>query len=278
MPIEQHTLVVSTKVKGDLQKSMQMIRRESEGAVKSTDKFATATKRLSPKPLHNVANAANKANMGLLNMLKSATLLGYNIQGVALLAVNKLRTSFVDLTDQYNRVIGQMEKYSGSSKRATELTHQLQDIAVTTGWDLDSLSSTFTKLGTGLEQFGQTEQDLLEITEGLGLKFRQMGDEGARLPKVTGQLVTLFTSATFSFSKFESLLGRGRAEQLFGDIAKAMGEIPGVDLKGAAKRGESAMSVLQKAFRAGKVSTDEIADAFIRVAKKGRDINRLRPR
>lgn len=269
MPIEQHTLVVSTKVKGDLGKAMQKIRMEGEGAAKASDRLSASTKKLSPAPLNNMANAAKKANRGLLNMLKSATLMGYNLQGLVLLAVNKLRSSFVDLSDQYNRVIGQMEKYSGSSAKATELTHKLQEVAVTTGWDLDSLSSTFTKLGTGLEQFGQTEEDLIEITQGLGLKFRQMGDDGKRLPKVAGQLVTLFTSATFQFSKFDALLGRGRAEQLFGDIAKEMGKIPGVDLEGAAKRGESAMSVLQKAFKEGTIDAHQISSAFIRVAKSG---------
>ena len=96
-PIEEHTLVVSTKVKGDLAKSMKMIKDESEGAAKSTKKFDAASKRLSPKPLQSVASAANMANKSLLNMVKSATLMGYNLQGIALLAINKLRTSFIDL-------------------------------------------------------------------------------------------------------------------------------------------------------------------------------------
>ena len=267
MPTETYTLTVGTKVKGDLQAAMERIGKSTKGVVKSTDQLGKELKQIKPTSLNRLAAAAKKAGSGFLSMLKNATLFGTNLQGLVLIAVNKLRTSFVELTDQYNRVIGQMELYSGSAAKATELTHQLQDASIDTGWDLDALSSTMTKLGVGMEQFGQSEEELIDMTKGLGLVFRDMGADGDKLAKVAGNLATLFTRSTVPFEKLESLLGRGRHEQLFRGIGQELIKIKGIDLTEFGNRGKNAMQIIEREMKKGTVTGKDLHTALDNITK-----------
>lgn len=270
MPIEETlTLKVDTKVKKALIDALQKIGTEGKKGASAVNQIDKNMKKLNPGPLNRLASAANRANGGLLEMVKSTTLMGYNLQGIVLVAVNKLRTSFVDMTDQFNRVIGQMTLLSGSSEEAARLTYKLQEAAVATGWSLDNMSSGMTKLHVGIKQYGVDADRAIELTKNFGLWMRAMGDEGKRVPKVLGNLVTMFQRSTLSLEKLETLLGRGRAEQFLARIGDNYTKIAKIDLSDPINKGLSAMQIFDREMKKGTINFQQFFEIFQKTIDEG---------
>ena len=268
MPVvETLTLKVDAKVKRALIDSLAKIGKEGEKGAKNADKLDKNIRKVSPAPINRLADAANRANGGLLNMVKSTTLMGYNLQGIVLVAINKLRSSFVDMTDQFNRVIGQMNLWTGSMEEARAATYRLQEVSIDTGWTLDDLSSSTTKLDVGFKNLGLSTNETIDIVRGLGLQFRAMGAEGKKLPKVIGNLSTIFQRDVVAFEKLESLLGRGRHEQLFQAIADQLIKIKGIDMNDFANKGKNAMMIVKAAMDAGVISGRDLQEVIVRIGK-----------
>ena len=270
MPIEETlTLKVDTKVKKALIDALQKIGTEGKKGASAVNQIDKNMKKLNPGPLNRLASAANRANGGLLEMVKSTTLMGYNLQGIVLVAVNKLRTSFVDMTDQFNRVIGQMTLLSGSSEEAARLTYKLQEAAVATGWSLDNMSSGMTKLHVGIKQYGVDADRAIELTKNFGLWMRAMGDEGKRVPKVLGNLVTMFQRSTLTLEKLETLLGRGRAEQFLARIGENYTKIAKIDLSDPINKGLSAMQIFDREMKKGTINFQQFFEIFQKTIDEG---------
>lgn len=260
---ETLTLKVDTKVKQALIDSLAKIGQEGRAGAKAADKLDKEIKSLSPAPLNRLASAANRANGGLINMVKNATLMGYNLQGVVLLGVNKLRSSFVDMTDQFNRVIGQMNLLSGSFDEAVRLTRKLQLAAVDTGWTIDDLSSGTTKLITGMSQYGLTADQAIEATRNFGLWMRAMGDVGSRIPKVLGGIALTFQRTTITAEKLESLLGRGRAEQFIKAFGDELIKYKNIDVTSTTYKNLSALQVFDKLIKENTLSHKELSEVML---------------
>lgn len=270
MPVtETLTLKVDTKVKQALIDSLKKIGTEGKKGAKAADDLSRNIKKVSPAPLNRLATAANKANGGLLNMVKNTTLMGYNLQGIVLVAVNKLRAGFIDMTDQYNRVIGRMQILTGSTEEATRITHKLQEAAALTGWTLDNMSDGMGKLHTGLKQYGVDADRAVELTKNFGLWMRAMGDTGKRVPKVLGNLVTMFQRSTLTLEKLETLLGRGRAEQFLGRIGENYLKIAKIDLSAPLNKGLSAMQIFDREMKKGTISFQDFFKIFTKTIDQG---------
>ena len=270
MPVtETLTLKVDTKVKQALIDSLKKIGTEGKKGAKAADDLSRNIKKVSPAPLNRLATAANKANGGLLNMVKNTTLMGYNLQGIVLVAVNRLRAGFVDMTDQYNRVIGRMTILTGSTEEATRITHKLQEAAALTGWTLDNMSDGMGKLHTGLKQYGVDADRAVELTKNFGLWMRGMGDSGKRVPKVLGNLVTMFQRSTLTLEKLETLLGRGRAEQFLGRIGENYLKLAKIDLSAPLNKGLSAMQIFDREMKKGTISFHDFFKIFTKTIDQG---------
>ena len=266
---ETFTLKVDAKFKKAVTDGLAKIAAEGKKGAMAARSIDQNIKKISPVPLDRLAQAANRANGGLLNMVKNTTLMGYNLQGIVLVAVNKLRAGFVDMTDQFNRVIGQMSLLSGSAEEASRLTLKLQEAAVATGWSLDDMSSGMTKLHTGIKQYDVGADRAIELTKNFGLWMRAMGDEGKRVPKVLGNLVTMFQRSTLTLEKLETLLGRGRAEQFLGRIGENYLKIAKIDLAQPINKGLSAMQIFDREMKKGTISFTQFFEIFSKTIDQG---------
>ena len=237
--------------------------------VAATAKLRTNISQIKDTPFKALGVTIERTNSRVLNFIKNVTLMGYNLQGVILLAVNRLKAAFVDMTDQLNRVIGQMEKWTGSLNKAVAAAGQLQRISVETGWDLDALSSTFTKLGLGFENLQLGTDKLMQLTRGLGLLFRQVGADGAQMAKIAGQIATMFTRDTVPFEKIETFLGRGRFEQILKDLAEQLLKIKGIDLSQWGARTQNAIAMIKQMMDDGAISGRDLAQAWIKLLEEG---------
>ena len=255
---ETLTLKVDAKVKQAVIDGLKKIGTEGKKGQTEADRLGKNINKLNPAGLNRLATAANKANGGLLNMVKSATLMGYNLQGIVLLGVNKLRSSFVDMTDQFNRVIGQMELMTGSFDEAVRLTRKLQEAAVDTGWSLDDLSTGTTKMITGMGHYGLTADRAIEATRNLGLWMRAMGDTGARIPKLMGGLALMFQRTTLTAEKLEMQLGRGRSEQFLRGFGEELVKYKNIDITSATNKNLSALQLMDKLVKENNLSHKEL--------------------
>ena len=228
--------------------------------------------RIRATPFRAIADMTERANSRILTFMGNLLLMGNNLQGLVLLAVNRLRAAFVDLTDQLNRVIGQMEKWAETAEKAAELVDALQSISVETGWDLDDLSSTFTKLGTVFQDLGLSTAEVMRLTRGLGLLFRQVGADGDKMANVAGKISQLFAKETPSFTNLEALLGRGRYEQILKSLADELLRLKDIDLTHWANRGMTALAVLRREMGDGAITGADLAKAWINLLDKANDL------
>lgn len=238
----------------------------------ASERLAGSINRIKTAPFQSLGRAVERANSRVLNFISNLILMGNNLQGLVLLAVNRLRAAFVGMTDQLNRVIGQMEKFAGSMDDAMKLVSGLQDISVETGWDLDDLSSSFTKLATVFQDLGLSTAEVMRLTRGLGLTFRQVGADGDKMANVAGKIAQLFAKETPSFTNLEALLGRGRYEQILKSLADELIKLKNIDLDAWANRGMTALAVLRREMGDGAITGADLAKAWVNLLDKANDL------
>ena len=236
---------------------------------------ANNVNKIKPTPFHSLSRAIEQSNSRVLNFISNLILMGNNLQGLVLLAVNRLKAAFVDMTDQLNRVIGQMEKFAETSQEAARLVDQLQGIAVATGWDMDALSSSFTKLALGFEHLELGTDKLMQMVKGLGLLFRQVGADGNQMAKIAGQIGQMFTRETVPFEKLESLLGRGRFEQILKDLADQLLRIKGINLGNWGARTQNVLAKIKELMDDGAISGRDLAEAWINLLTEGSKLSEM---
>ena len=200
-------------------------------------------------------------------MTDGLLLMGNSLKGLVILGVSKLASEFVGLADEFNHVRDQMERFTGSSERAAELTDKLQKASIDTGSSLGILSTAFNKISIGLSQFGHSEEELIDVTKGMALVFSDAGVEADKLADITGNLASMFTRATLPFDKFESLFTGANQEEVFKKISDELVKISGIDLTSFANKGKNAMAIIETEVKKGTISVKDLRTAFINVGK-----------
>ena len=266
---DRSTFIINLKALGfdKVADGFKKVADKAKTTFQNLGKVQQNQKKIQSNKIRQLGDRSAKAAMQVKGLNSGLLLMGNNLKGLVILGVKRLAEEFVTVTDQINRVKGQMELFTGSVARAEMLTRQLQDATIDTGWDLDALSSTMTKLGVGLEQFGHTEEDLIDITKGLGLIFRDMGADGDKLAKVSGNLAQLFTRTVVPFEKLESLLGRGKHEQLFRGVGQELVKIKNIDLTAFGNKGKNAMAIVEREMKKGAVSGEDLHKALVNITK-----------
>ena len=266
---DRSTFIIALKAIGfdKVAEGFKKVAAKAKSTFMNLGKVQQNQKKIQSNKIKQLGDRSAKAAIQTKGLSDGLLLMGNNLKGLAIIAARQAVGAFVEMSDQMNRVVGQMELFTGSATRAADLTYRLQEAAVDTGWDLDALSSTVTKLGVGFEQFGHSEEDLIDITKGLGLIFRDMGADGDKLAKVSGNLAQVFTRTTVPFEKLESLLGRGRHEQLFRQLGQEIVKLKGLDLTEFGNQGKNAFAVIEEGLKSTAIAGSDVHQAFVNITK-----------